>query len=397
MKLRHAAVASLAFTAACAPMQKQGDASSAQAAQDTVRVSNQHPFDMAVCQPAQPLQLPQPVNPDILLGAISLARPQIMECLVAPTSRGEAKSTRVVVKATVTPEGGKYDISGENLSSEGQACVRKAVETLVPLAASPAGSALVTAEGEFTHDQSRSVSVTLGSDVGSDYSGAVRLGQPQWCDCYAAYTTQVPPTLMAHVQLAKGQTTPAEVTFDPVTTPEGTALATCLQQKMMALPVKAPPDTMRFSRRFIHFNSKATEPSTDPLPEQRLIQNELVRQQRSAAATMAFGARDSASETYDAAVLKYQKTKDRKQLPELSAKCNQVVEADARWVSAAEAQLKADQLSLTIAEELKAKDAASWSASAASVQEAVKSSQEELSRAQSRHKADQEACPKTNG
>jgi hypothetical protein len=397
MKLRHAAVASLAFTAACVPVQKQGDASTAQALQDTVRVSNQPPFDMAVCQPAQPLQLPQPVNPDILLGALSLARPQIMECLVAPTSRGEAKNTRVVVKATVTPEGGKYDVSGENLSSEGQACVRKAVETLVPLAASPAGSALVTVEGEFTHDQSRSVAVTFGSDVGSDYSGAVRLGQPQWCDCYAAYTTQVPPTLMAHVQLAKERTTPAEVTFDPVTTPEGTALATCLQQKMMALPVKAPPDAMRFSRRFIHFNSKASEPSTDPLPEQRFLQGELVRQQSAAASTMAFGARDSASESYDAAVLKYQKTKDRKLLPELRAKCNQVAEADAKWAGAVEAQLKATQLSLSIIQELKAKDAAAWSPAEASVQEALTSTQEELNRAQSRHKADQEACSKMNG
>jgi hypothetical protein len=396
MKLRHAAVASLAFTAACAPMQKQGDAS-AQAAQDTVRVSNQHPFDMAVCQPVQPLQLPQPVNPDILVGAISLARPQVMECLAAPTSRGEAKNSRVVVKATVTPEGSKYELSGENLTSEGQACVRKAVETLVPLAASPAGSALVTAEVDFPHDPSRSVAVTFGSDVGSDYSGAVRLGQPQWCDCYAAYTSQVPPTLMAHVQLAKGQTTPAEVSFDPVTTPEGTALATCLQQKMMAQPVTAPPDAMRFSRRFIHFNSKATEPSTDPLPEQRFIQMGLVRQQRAAALTMAFGARDSASENYDAAVLKYQKSKDRKLLPELSTKCNQVVEADAKWASAVEAQLKADQLALTIAQELKAKDAAAWSAAEVRIQEALNSAQEELNRAQSRHKVDQEACAKMNG
>jgi hypothetical protein len=307
MKLRHAAVASLAFTAACAPMQKQGDAS-AQAVQDTVRVSNQHPFDMAVCQPAQPLALLQPVNPDILVGAISLARPQVMECLVPPTSRGEAKNTRVVVKATVTPEEGKYD-----------------------------------------------------------------------------------------VQLAQGQTAPAEVSFDPVTMPEGTALATCLQQKMMALPVKAPPDAMRFSRRFIHFNSKATEPSTDPLPEQRFLQLGFVRQQRSAASTMAFGARDSAAETYDAAVLKYQKSKDRKLLPELSAKCNQVVEADAKWASAVEAQLQADQLSLTIAQELTAKDAAAWSAATANVQEALNSTQEELNRAQSRHKADQEACSKMNG
>lgn len=396
MKLRHAAVASLVFTASCAPMQKQGGAS-AQAVQETVRVSNQHPFDMAVCQPVQALQLPQPVNPDILVGALSLARPQVMECLVPPTSRGAVKSTLVVVKASVTPEGGKHTVTGENLTPEGQACVQKAVEALVPLTASPKGSAPVSAEAEFTHVEGRSLAVTLGSDVGSDYSGAIRLGQPQWCECYAGYTTQVPPTLMAQVQLAKGQTAPAEVTFDPAATPEGTALATCLQQKMMALPVSAPPEDMRFSRRFIHFNSRATEPSTDPLPEQRFLQGELMRQQRTAEATMAFGARDSASDAYDAAVLKYQKSKDRKLLAELPARCNAVVEADAKWAAAAEAQLKADQQSLAIIQELKAKDAAAWTAAEASLQQAVNSSQEELARAQSRHKADREACAKMKG
>ena len=393
MKLRHAAVASLVFTAACASMQKQGGAS-AQAAQDTVRVSNQHPFDMAVCQSAQPLQLPQPVNPDLLLGAVSLARPQVMECLVAPTSRGAAKSTRVVVKSSITAEGGRHTVSGENLTPEGLACVQKALDTLVPLPASAKGAASVLAEAEFTHEQGRSLSVTLGSDVGSDYSGAIRLGQPQWCDCYAGFTTQVPPTLMARVHLAKGQTTPAGVTFEPATTPEGTALATCLQQKMMALPVQAPPEEMRFSRRFIHLNSKATEPSTDPLAEQRFVQNELVRQQRVAAAVMAFGARDSASEAYDAAVLKHQRSKDKKMLQELRAKCNAVAEADGQWAAAVEAQLKADQQALAIIQELKAKDAAAWTAAEASVQQAISGSQEELDRAQKRHATDKEACAK---
>jgi hypothetical protein len=391
--LRRAAVASIVLTAACAPMQKKEGAP----AQDTVRVANQLPFDMAVCQTPQPVQLPQPVNPDILLGALLATRPQVMECLVPPTSRGEAKSTRVVVKAQVSDQGGKYTVSGENLSSEGQACVQKAVEGRVPLAASPQGAAPVSAEVEFTHEQGRSLAVTPGGEPGSDYSGAIRLGQPQWCDCYASYTTQVPPTLMARVLLAKGQATPAEISFDPVTTPEGTALATCLQQKMMALPVTAPPDVVRFSRRFIHFNSRATEPSTDPLPEQRFLQLELVRQQREADTVLAFGARASASEAYDAAVLKYQKSKDKKLLSELVARCNQVVEADAKWAGAVEAQLKADQQSLAIAQELKVKDAAAWTATEASVQQSVASSQEELSRAQKRVESDREACSKMKG
>jgi hypothetical protein len=395
MMLRRAVVASIVLTASCAPVQKQGAA--AAPVQDTVRVSNQHPFDIAVCQASQAAPLPQPLNPDILLGALSAARPQVMECLVPPTSRGEGKSTRVVVKTQVSDQGGKHTVSSENLTPEGQACVQKAVESLVPLAASPKGAAPVSAETEFTHEQGRSLAVTLGSDSGSDYSGSVRLGQPQWCDCYAAYTTQVPPTLMARVHLAKGQATPAEVTFDPVTAPEGTALATCLQQKLMALPVKPPPDAMRFSRRFIHFNSKAAEPSTDPLPEQRFIQNELVRQQRAADTMLAFGARDSAGEAYDAVVVKSQKSKDKKLAAELVARCNQVAEADAKWVGAIEAQLKADQQALAIAQELKAKDAAAWTPAEASVQGSITSTQEELKRAQDRLAADRDACSKMKG
>jgi hypothetical protein len=166
---------------------------------------------------------------------------------------------------------------------------------------------------------------------------------------------------------------------------------------MAALPVKPPPDAMRFSRRFIHFNSKALEPSTDPLPEQRFLQMELVRQQRSAGAAMAFGARDSASEAYDAMVMKHQKTKDRKLLPELVARCNQVAEADAKWVSAVEAQLKADQLSLAISQELKAKDAAAWTDVAARAQESVNNTQEELNRAQKRLEGDRDACSMVKG
>ena len=391
MMLRRAAVASLVLTASCAPVQKQSGPV------EETRVTNQQPFDIAVCQSAQAVQLPQPANPDILLGAVSAVRPQVMECLVSPTSRGAGKATRVVVKSSLSDQGGKHTVSGENLTPEGQACVQKAVDTLVPLVALPKGAAPVSAEAEFTHEQGRSLAVTLGTDVGSDCSGAVRLGQPKWCDCYAAFTTQVPPTLMAHVQLAKGQATPAEVTFDPAATPEGPALATCLQQKMMALPVTPPPDTLRFSRRFIHFNSKATEPSTDPLPEQRFLQAELVRQQRSADSILVFGARNSAADAYDGLVLQYQKRKDAKLVPQLSAACDRLVEADAKWASALEAQLKAGQQSLTLVQELKAKDAAAWTSVEAQSQEAVNGSQEEQSRAQKQTEADREACSKLKG
>jgi hypothetical protein len=390
MLSRRIAVASAVLaTAACAPLPKGTKAAPA----EPVRITNQLPFDIAVCQVSAAGQVPAPTDPNILVGALMATRPSVMECLVAPTARGAEKTSRVLLKARATDQEAQHTLTGVNLTPEGEACVRKAVEAAAPLAVLPKGAAPVSAEVEFLHEQGRSLSVTLGTNAPSDYSGAVRLGQPRWCDCYAPYATQVPPTLEATVELVKGQATPGAITFAPAGSPEGDALAACLQQKLAAVPVPPPPDGVKFVRTFHHFNSRATAPAPGLAPQYRFFQGELVRNQRLAESTLALGVRASASSAYDAVVLQQQKTKGRKLLPELATRCGELTAADARWVSALAAQLQAEQQSLATAQELKAQEA-SWASAEASLQEAVAATQKDAANAQQQLEADQKSCPR---
>ncbi len=384
MKLHRIAVATAVLAAtACAPVQKQVDGSSSAApSTPEIQVSNKIPFDIAVCQPAPTATLPQPANPDILMGAMVTLRPYIMECLVPASSRGAQQQTRVVLKARVDEQGATHTVSGENLTPEGQACIQKIFESHVLLAPQPKGAAPASAEVDFAHQQGRSMAVTPGPDSGSDYSGAVRLGQPQWCDCYAAYAGQVPPVLKSRVVLLKGQATPAEVAFEPVGTPEGDALAACLQQKMMALPVPPEAESVQFSRVINHFNSKATQPAAHLPPEHRFLQSELVRLQRSGQTTLATGARSNAADAYVAA------EGNRKLAAELPARCKAMVDAGTQWVAALQAQLQAEQELLTLSQEMKNPQAA------AQFQQLVQRTQAELEDAQQRFAADQRDCAK---
>ncbi|HYO51661.1 hypothetical protein [Archangium sp.] len=391
--MRRIAIASVLLAAGCAGQQgaqqkKQGPTT----IEERMRITNQSPFDVAVCQSKTPT-LPQPANQGILVGAILAIRPEVMECLVDPKSRGEADTTRVVVKTTVNEQGGTHALSGENLTPESTACIQKVLDARVPLSALPKGAQPVASESTFVHEAGNSPSVRFGINPGSDFSGAVRLAQPTWCDCYAPFANKAPPILKASVELKKGAPTATTVTFDPVGTPEGDQLAACLQGKMMAVPAKLEVDQLKFPYRFVHFNSQATEPGADMPPELRFFQLELVRNQRSAEAAIAFGARANAAETYDAIVTKYQKTKDWKLIDELKARCKALVDSAQTWVNTLDAQLKVDQTTLALVQELKAKEAA-WTEVETKSQEILANTQQDLATAQKRLEADQAACPK---
>jgi hypothetical protein len=317
------------------------------------------------------------------------------------------------VKTTVNEQGGTHAITGENLTPEGQACVKQAVDSQVPLAALPKGAQPVESQTIFVHESGNSPTVTFGVNEGSDFSGAVRLAQAQWCDCYAGFGNKTPPVLKASVHLKKGvapkadsaakadtaTATPpaptATITFDPVGTPEGDALASCLQGKMAALPVTLKSDELKFPHRFIHFHSQATEASADLPPEFRFFQLELVRGQRAADSAIAFGARANAAEAYDAIVQQYQKTKDWKLADQLTGKCKALVDSAQKWVDSINAQLQADQQSLATVQELKVKDTA-WADVETKSQEALTGTQQDLASAQQRLKADEAACPKVS-
>ncbi|MFE8600389.1 hypothetical protein [Archangium violaceum] len=396
--MRRIAIASVLAVTGCAGMQEaQKKPAGPTTTEERMRITNQPPFDVAVCQP-KALTLPQPANEGVLVGALLSTRPEVMECLVDPKSRGEAENTRVVVKTTINDQGGTHAITGENLTPEGTACIQKVVDTRVPLTALAAGAQPVTSESTFLHEVGGSASVKFGINPGSDFSGTVRLAEDSWCECYAPFGTKIPPQLKATVDLKKGTPTPAEIVFDAVGTPEGDQLTACLQAKMMTLPVNIEVTELKFPYRFTHFNSQASETSADMSPELRFYQLDLLRNQRAANTAMAFGTRATAAEIYEAVIAKFQKTPPKKQydlLPELTSKCNALVEASKASVDALSAQLQAEQQSLANVQELKAKDEA-WGELEGKLQESVTASEQDVKSAQERLKADQGACPKVS-
>jgi hypothetical protein len=394
--LRRLAIASVLVTAACAGQQKPAAAAAAAASvQERMRITNQPVFDVALCHPRQ-LELPQPPNQGILVGALVSTRSQVMECLVDPKDRGPAPTTKVTIKTSVNEQAATHTVTGENLTPEGQACVQNAVNKAIPLQPLAKGLAPVEAEASFIHELNNSPAVTFGVNEGSDFSGQVRLSQPQWCDCYAAFTTQAPPVLSAKITLKKASPTPASVTFEPSGSTEGDQLAACLQQKLAALPAKVSSDELTFPHRFVHFHAQATEPAASLPPELRFYQLELVRGQRAADAAIAFGQRANAAETYDAIVAKYQKTKDWKLVPELKEKCAGLVKAADGWLAAIEAQQAAEQATVTLVQELKAKEEG-WATVEVKSQEALTATQKDLETAKQRRQADEAACPKERG
>jgi hypothetical protein len=391
--LRRLAIGAVLVTAACAGQQKkEAAAAAATTVHERMRITNQPVFDVAVCHP-RALELPQPPNQGILVGALVSTRSQVMECLVDPKDRGPAPTTKVTIKTSVTDQAATHTVTGENLTPEGQACVQDVVNKAVQLQPLAKGGTPVEAEASFIHEMNNSPAVTFGINEGSDFSGHVRLAQPQWCDCYAGYATQAPPVLTAKITLKKASPTPADVIFDPSGNTEGDQLAACLKQKIMALPAKVSSDELTFPHRFVHFHAQATEPAANLPPELRFYQLELVRGQRAADSAIAFGKRANAAETYDAIVAKYQKTKDWKLVPELKEKCSALVKSADGWISAIEAQQAAEQATVTLVQELKAKDEA-WAAVEAKSQEALTATQKDLDTAKQRRAADEGACPK---
>lgn len=394
--LRRLAVASVIFTAACAGSQKTGDAPAEGQKQLTkeerLRITNQPPFDLAACFPREQT-LPSPANEGVLVGALLSVRPNVLECLVDPANRGPAASTKVTVKTTVNAQGGTHAITGENLTPAGTQCIQQVLDTHVKPAPLAADAKPVEATYAYDHATANNPSVTMGINEGSDFSGAVRLAEKSWCECFTGFKATTPPVLASDIHIMKGQPTPSEVTFKPSGNTEGDQLAACLKTKVAALPAKTTAE-LKFPFRFVFFNSQApVETAASLPPELRFFQLELARTQAAAASAISFGARTNAAETYDAVVQKYSKTKDYKLFDELSSKCSALVESATAWVTALKTQETVDQTTLALVQELKTKEE-SWAPVETASQEALANTQKDLTAAQQRLAADQGACPK---
>ncbi|WP_224246289.1 hypothetical protein [Hyalangium gracile] len=396
--LRRLAIASVMITAACAGQQKAAGPAATASVQERMRITNQPVYDVALCHPRQ-LTLPQPPNQATLVGALISTRPQVMECLVDPKNRGQGATTKATVKTHITETEATHAVTGENLTPEGQKCIQDAVNKAVAIQPlTTKGAQPVDAQAEFIHELNNSPAITFGINEGSDFSGQIRLAQEQWCDCYAAYATQAPPVLTAKITLKKASATPADITFEPSGSTEGDQLAACLKAKIAALPAKLTSDELSFPHRFVHFHSLATEAATSLPPELRFYQLELVRGQRAASTAIALGVRANAAEAYDAIVTEYKKDpkKNWNMVSQLKDKCAALVKAADEWIAAIEAQQSAEQQTVTIVQELKAKDEG-WANVETASQAALANTQKDLEAARQRRTEDQAACPKERG
>ena len=241
--LRRLAVASVLLTAACAGQQKPRRRRRCRAchrrsgcASPTSRL---RPGRLL---PARADAAASPPTRASCVGALLSARPQVMECLVDPKNRGPAATTKVTVKTTVTDQGATHAVTGENLTPEGQPASRRCWTRACSSQPLAKGAQPVEATTTFEHEQANSPSVTFGVNEGSDFSGAVRLAQPQLVRLLRGLqATRRPPVLTAKRRQLKKAPADARrsVTFEPAGSTEGDQLAACLQPKIAALPGEA--------------------------------------------------------------------------------------------------------------------------------------------------------------
>ena len=419
--LRRVFAAALALSAiGCAGTQKTeggGDAkkSAAAAKEEKIRIYNtQEPFDLAVCTPPA-VTLPEGnVNTFMLTGAILKLRPHIMECLVDPKARAEGDETKVTVKTTVNEQGAQHAVTGTNLAPAGQQCIEQVVNSAIKPTATPAGGKPVEASAEFVHVRNNSPTVTVGNNVGSDMTGAIRLGMRNMCDCFKAEANTVPAGTAASITLKKDAApeivmgapapaapaagaAPAPASNEPGGTPE---MNSCLQGKIAALQAPAlTTDALKLPAfRFILLNSNATgtEAAASLVPTVRFVQYDLQRSQRAADAAFALGSRQAAAEIYSAAVTKFQKLtpgEQYRQVKDLSAKCKVLTSASGNWVKALEAQLALDQQTVALAGELVAQDP-DWAKVQTAAQGQVDQDTKDITEAKGYAQKDQASCPK---
>lgn len=353
------------------------------------KIVNISQFDVGSCVAPSPT-LPDPLNPEGVVGALVLARPGVLECFVDPKNRGPEADAAAAVKATVGEAGAAYEVTGTNLTPTGIACIEAALKRL-PFKALEKGAPPVVGAAEFRHGAT-SPAVAFGVNAASDVAAAIRLAEAGWCECWAELAKNPPPSLKAHLKFVP--TKPVEVSFDPSSDPAAARLIGCLTPKLAALP---PPKTGT-NELTVHYpillvNSAASEETVDAQPELQFIQLDLIRAQRAAEVAVKIGVRANALRTYDALVAKYKAKPSSVLIKELREKCAAMVATDEDWIAALKDQGAVDARSLALASALKAKDTR-WTEAEAAAQAQVAASVSDVKKAEDVRVADIAVCPK---
>lgn len=378
------------------------------------RIRNLSYFDVATCFPRH-IPVPSQLTETGLLGILLSTRPRVMECLVDPKTRGAADVTRVVVSTTVQTSGSESTVKGENLTPEGERCLREAIEAatgalrVTPAPAlrigklprkaprdEPPPPAPVTAEAQFVHTRDQAPTVTFGVNAASDVVGALRLAQRGWCACYEDWRTESPRTLTAKLKLAPASDTtapPQQVELAPTGDPRSDDVAACLQRKIAALPLPAPATRLALpGLPFHHVHSGLLQPLEGASPEVQLVHIQAMRGQRASDTALALGERTAAAKLFDRLLTQYRATPAAVQVDDLKGLCEAVLQADDAWAAAVTRQLALDQRAVALIGELKAK-APTWAAAETTAQTMVERTQQDLETAHQARANDEAGCP----
>jgi hypothetical protein len=259
----------------------------------------------------------------------------------------------------------------------------------LPLKPLGKGEAAVSAEVPFAHGGT-APTVKMGLNTGSDAVGTIRLGEAQWCECFQPLEGKPPPSLTVHVKMLS--TGANDFKFDTLAA-DAQALADCLSPKLKGLKLTAFNNDFNFDYPVLLINSLAPGETPEAKPELQFIQLDAIRAQRAANVAMKVSVRNTDAAVYDAAVAKFNKTKDTKMVKELKEKCAAMVKADQGWIEALKSQHELETHTASVAGALKAKDA-QWGEAETAAKKTADATAAEVTKAEGIKTADEKVCPK---
>lgn len=378
--------------AGCASQQKTENGA-AQPVSTQQRITNNAWFDLANCYPQQ-LEVPKPVTNESLVGYLVSARPQLNECFVDPKNRGPAPTTQASIEATVTDQGVTYNVTGDNVTPEGKACVENALKARTGLEPLPQGAAPVTGTIQFQHNVGQSPAVTMGGNEANEAVGAVRLALPGWCECFEPWKNAPPRSMSAKVTLVKASPTPTSVVFEgQPETPEAGSVQQCLNTKITSLQIPHTSEQLTIPVVFNLIHSGVAELLPTDRPELQILQLDALRAQSSSNVAIALGARGSAQKNWADMVARYQANNKAFTLKQLQEGCADLLAADDALLAALEKQKENEQRTLEFVQAQAATDPA-WNEAVAAAQKQLEGANTEIENTKKLRAEDAQGCPK---
>ncbi len=374
------------------------------------RVQNLTPFDIGTCFPAR-VDVGKTPNEYTLQAAYRAARPGIDECLTDARVQNGTTVTKGKATMSIDSSGTNVSVTGDGLQPAATACIEKAIRAQLEGVTAPAGGKPFTLEAPFEREPN--TMVRMGLNEASDVEGTIRLAVPQWCSCFESIKTQAPPSLSGSVTVTRVDPnkkspdggTPKSVTAAmQASDPAAAAVATCVNQKIEALPLKSSSDQLVVPAQLFLLNSggAASMPAT-AAPQLQFAQLDVVRERRQAEAFAALARRQSVANKYDGQVQAYQAaagSKDAKKrkaagamVKDLKSGCAGLVKADEEYTKALESEAAVEQEAVTLAQTLKAKDP-SWADAEKASGAALAETQKQIDASKQLTTANQKACPK---